>query len=248
MSDERLGILAKSDGFCVGVRMLLTRRHHDSMLATHLSCSPPPWLARVHGRPFALVAVRFCSIFELSRRNSGGNLDHDLLELCDFLLSLLKLSTLPHLLVSLSDYILDVPLRSRALMILVSPSHVPIFFSISACSCAMRHFASGHSHACKPWPTHSSSVHAFCHWRKESLSARRWSSLGVISSARREVVSHTRFCFLPIVFWALFLPSSNMRVPAASSAMPRISWGHKLRAWEGNKGEFSFLEVVGRIW
>ena len=60
----------------------------------------------------------------------GPYLDQDLLELCEFLLSLLKLATLPHLLVSLSHYILDVPLRRlalahRALTILVSPSHVP---------------------------------------------------------------------------------------------------------------------------
>ena len=128
--------------------------------------------------------------------------------------------------------------RSRSLLVLATSL---IFFSISACLRATRPFASVHSHACKTRPTRSSSVHAFCHWRKERFSARRWSSFGVISSARREVISCTRFSFLPIVFWALFLRSSNIRVPAASSTMPRISWGRMLRTWKGEKGGVFFF-------
>ena len=89
------------------------------------------------------------------------------------------------------------------------------------------------------------------HWRSSEegkfLSTEMVESRGDLFSKDRGCFMYA-FLFFAHCFWALFLPSSNMQVPAAPPTMPRTSWGHKLRTWEGKKGEFSFLEVVDRIW
>jgi hypothetical protein len=54
---------------------------------------------------------------------------------------------------------------------------------------------------------------------------QRGSNVGVISSFSTRLISTTFFSFFSIVFSAFIFFISNMRVPAASSTMLRISGG-----------------------
>ena len=77
-------------------------------------------------------------------------------------------------------------------------------------------------------PRRSHSVLLAAHVRYWRLSARSFSSVGVISSCSTLVISATLSCFFSIVFCAATFFASYMRVPAASSMRPRISGGFML--------------------